>query len=1109
MEISNNRTSILISSQVPQFVREDHETFVTFLEEYYKFLEQDGELQYVTKNFLNYLDVDNINRDIQMDKYEGDSQAINESTDYHAFLQKLYDNFIRLIPDSVLADRTLILKHAKDFYRARGSEKSVRFLLRILFGKEIDFYYPKRDIIKASDGKWYIEHALKIANIKVNNVSNTLAATNFSSKVITGNVTNTKAIVEFVDTFYDKGQLVTELKISNFDRPFENGEEIFTTYFEEGQEKFISGTLYSGIVASVSLLDGGVGYVLGSQVPVEGGGGSGAEIVISKVTNGSITSLGVGAAGAGFKVNDPILVAGGGPAALGATAKVGFVDLSEKYHPNTYNVVADQIYLEQNTPIGNLIYSNLVPSIVDPANNWIANSMHYWVYGNCGPILFAQLVTEGSGYSEMPSLDIVSNTAVRSMGILGRMEIVDGGLNYSVGDHVEIINPNGSFGAGAMGNVTSVAANGKIQAVKWEAIPGHLPGGAGYDINRLPIANVASATGNGAIINITATIGDGEELLASTSTFGTILELKILSGGAGYTSVPTLNLANMTYGSNGIAVASVVAGEYSYPGRYLNDDGHLSSYNFLEDRDYYQNYSYVIKIDEPINKYRRPLKELTHPAGMKLFGQYQFISDGDITVPVAVTANLSNTKMLLSNYTVNTSDVTKSGSYNVKTLLGSYVPEFTTTSFNVMPSIVTAFDSRNFKIYVRSPRHGYRQYDEVYLEFIANNASANIVNGLYSIVMANTNYYSVDIVNGNTSIITPLPKTSSLTFSTGSGAAVSYMNLSASYTTSNVKFAVGDSLNVSGNIVSVLVANNSQLTVFPPVAGNLSSARFIVINRPYNANGNVTVYNAGITINSRNKSNTSVYLKFQTDDTTYVNGYYRITFANSTAFRVTHRDVANTIVMNGTVDVYSNVITLTANSHDLIEGESVYLTFSSGDMTHATNSSYNIYGVTSNTFNVLQPNTILDSGNVSVKTGNVSVIIDNHGFNSNDYVYMWFTSGDTANISNGYYDVYVEDINTLYINVPKRIGSNGSMVAYRNYMNVSIGRTSHGFNIGDNVRIMLESGGNLANISNGIYRINDVVDSDTYQIFHNNINISSNLNNILPNASGTVYVSKA
>jgi len=566
-----------------------------------------------------------------------------------------------------------------------------------LFGKEAEFYYPKRDVLRASDGKWYVERSIRIGDVKVNNVANSLALSNFKSKTITGNVTNTKAIVEYVDSYYDKGQLITELKISNYDKSFSDGEKIFTYYSENGETKFLSGTLFSGIITSVSIRNGGVGYVKGSSIPIEGGGGSGAQIVISEVTNGSITSIGTTYSGAGFQTQDPIVFLGGGS---GANAKVAVVDLTEKYHPNSYNIVATQIILEANTPINNITYSNLVSSIVDPANNWIANSMLYWSYANCGPILLSSLLSGGNNYTSTPSIDVQSNTIVRSIGILGRMEIVDGGLNYSVGDMIEFNNPTYSFGSGAQANVTAVAANGKITAVKFVTLPGHFPGGAGYRQDLLPLANVISATGNDANIVVTSIIGDGDQIVASTSTIGTILEIKILSGGSGYTSIPTLNLANMQYGTGGNAIASIVAGIYTYPGRYLNDDGHISSYNFLEDRDYYQNYSYVVKIDESIKKYRKALKDLTHPAGMKLFGQYEFISNNELEISVTPSSNVSNSKMLLSTYYVNTLDVIKSGSYNVKTLSAVYYPVIKTSSFNVMPSRAASYNTRSSRIYI-------------------------------------------------------------------------------------------------------------------------------------------------------------------------------------------------------------------------------------------------------------------------------------------------------------------------------------------------------------------------------------------------------------------------
>ena len=130
--ISNNKISNLIQSQVPFFVRNDHENFVAFVEAYYEFMEQQNGVVNVSRSLLEQDDVD--------------------LTDI--FVEKFYDNFIPFIPKDTAVDKILIIKKIKDFYRARGTEKSIRFLMRLLFDDEVDFYYPQQDVLKVSDGKW-------------------------------------------------------------------------------------------------------------------------------------------------------------------------------------------------------------------------------------------------------------------------------------------------------------------------------------------------------------------------------------------------------------------------------------------------------------------------------------------------------------------------------------------------------------------------------------------------------------------------------------------------------------------------------------------------------------------------------------------------------------------------------------------------------------------------------------------------------------------------------------------------------------------------------------------------------------------------------------------
>lgn len=1082
MSISNNKTSHLISSQLPGFCREDHETFVEFMENYYQFLEQSGQVLNESKNFLRNKDVDLADE---------------------PYLQKLYDNFITLIPNNVLADKTLILKHAKDFFRSRGSEKSVRFLLRILLNKEIEFYYPKRDILKASDGKWFIEKSIKVTDVKVNNAANSIAYSNFINKTIRGNTSNATAIVEGVDVYYDLGELVTEIKLSNEYRSFTENETIFTYYTEEGNDYFLSANLFSGVITSVSLIDGGSGYVENDYVPIEGGGGTGAQIVISQVTKGELVGIIVLEAGAGFRANDQLLITGGGGS--GAAANVYTVDESGTVHPNSYNIVTSQILLEANTLLGNSIFNNLHGTTI---NSWISNAVSSWVFANCGPIESCLVLNSGNNYSSIPTLDVVSNTMIRTLGILGRMEIIDGGLNYSVSDKLEFNNPIGAFGSGASGNVTAVEANGKITSIAFEGLPGEVVGGLFYDSDALPTVNVSSNTGNGANIIVTSILGDGESLSSTSSTIGTILELTLTSGGSGYTSVPTLNLANMSSGSNGVATAEIITGTFTYPGRYLNDDGHLSSYNFLQDKEYYHGYSYVVRVGASINDYRKAVKELTHPAGLRLFGHY-LVPPETVSISVNNHVYVTNNIMKQATYKIHTSDVIKTGTYNVKTTTANFTPQIYSGVYGVSANASATYSSRQSDITLYSNSHGLVRTDNVYVQFFTN--YANITNGMYTVKSSNTDYLIVGINNGNSSFVQLAANTSNLTLSSGYGATNNYLVFSNQISNSNVIFTTGDSLNVRGNLVTVVYSapNSNTIIVSPAVTGNLVANLTVVVKAPFSAYGNARIFKPTFSIRSPSTGiipGDEVYLKFNSSDTSLQNALYTVTSANSSYIKVDHKDIQNTTSYSGNVNVYIKTLNITNSNNQFANGENVYLRFTSGDLPNSVNTIYTVLNSSNNAFSVLSDNVVTAVGNVNILTNNVSCNISGHGFESNDSVYIWFQSGDTPNVTNQYYTITAYSSSLFGFDVEDIPTSNGNISVYRNYMNVTINRTAHGFLLGNTIRSMFETG-DLPNVSNGLYTVNSVANTNTCNILHSSITISSNLANLVYPNNGIVYVS--
>jgi len=683
---TNNKISNLISSQVPFFVRNDHPQFMLFLEAYYEFLEQEGQVIEGIKNVRNYYDIDN---------------TIDQ------FAEKLYDTYLKLFPKNLNTDRTLLLKHAKEFYISRGTEKSIKFLMNVLFREEeLQFYYPKNDILRASDGKWYVQKSLKIEDVYINAVANTefFGLEKFVSTRLTGNTSGATAVVERVDRFYEGGTEVQELVISDIRGTFRNGEQVFSLFTENDSTKSATANVFGGILNTIRIDEPGTSYNVGDPVIVESSSGTGANVQVARVSSGNIASITVLEGGAGYQNNDYLLIAGGGGS--GANGYLSAVVPDGKVHPNTYNIYYSSISLEANTAISNTIYSNLVPSITDPANSWIANSLSSFVYGNTGPSKAIVINTRGSGYTSIPSITVLANNRIRELGVLGRMIIDNGGLGYQVNDTIEFNNIPLGFGTGAAANVTNVAANGMITEVRFKKVPGHIIGGSGYDIDRLPLANVISANANayGASITVTELLGTGGIYLTSNTTLGAIERIVILNRGSGYLSPPTLNLRSYGDGT-AKANATIIEGVYTYPGRYLNDDGMLSTSNYLQDRDYYQEFSYVLKLRSSIDNYRQALKDLVHPAGMKMFGEY-LVEDNAETYE-------HSANVVITSYTTRAK-----------------------TRYTIANNVIINYTS-----------HGFTNADSVYVEFI----SGNIANYAANVAgyTPNSIYRVANVINSN------------------------------------------------------------------------------------------------------------------------------------------------------------------------------------------------------------------------------------------------------------------------------------------------------------------------------------------------------------------------
>jgi len=77
-----------------------------------------------------------------------------------------------------------------------------------------------------------------------------------------------------------------------------------------------------------------------------------------------------------------------------------------------------------------------------------------------------------------------------------------------------------------------------------------------------------------------------------------------------------------------LAIIEVSLGAVAkYPGYYMTANGFISDQMFIHDGKYYQAFSYVIKVEEELRKYADILKTLIHPAGMKMYAEYNIFKE--------------------------------------------------------------------------------------------------------------------------------------------------------------------------------------------------------------------------------------------------------------------------------------------------------------------------------------------------------------------------------------------------------------------------------------------------------------------------------------------------
>ena len=264
--------SPFIEEQFPSFVRRDYRKLVLFLKAYYEWSESKGNPGYVLSNLDTIYDID---RSLE------EFYSHFKSTYLEGFPDVLATNISGRKPN-----KNTLLKHIRDFYGNKGTESAYKFLFRVLYDSDVEFYYPKEDILKTSDGRWIEKLSIKTTS---SNGSVLFSAKGTSVYQYIGNALVASADIDTVVQYNQDGYEITEFFLKNLVGNFVNSNPVS---FSIGGQQYTE-TLYS-VLSEFFIQTSGSNFRVGDKVFITDTKGTGFSAFIEQTgLGGTIKKIGV------------------------------------------------------------------------------------------------------------------------------------------------------------------------------------------------------------------------------------------------------------------------------------------------------------------------------------------------------------------------------------------------------------------------------------------------------------------------------------------------------------------------------------------------------------------------------------------------------------------------------------------------------------------------------------------------------------------------------------------------------------------------------------------------------------------------------------------------
>lgn len=269
-------------SLIPDRLIDTSDDIAVLLKAYYEFLNVDGNASDVIANTKHRNGIDEA-----VDNFLADLQ------------NELGDGFV----DYFQADKENVYRHINDFYLAKGSVDSFKYLFRVLFNENVEVYLPSKQVFKASSATWIRTNVFRVDFTESD--FNAFMALFAGNNTVLGTLSNADG-QEYTVTIndyrvIDSAEYSVELYV---DRNQLNSFTLNFTAIKIGDAVVAA---LEPLLSRYEINNAGFGFSIGQRYRVIQGDAHDAVIEISKVDNkGSITGIKFDPYGTGY--DDPVVV---------------------------------------------------------------------------------------------------------------------------------------------------------------------------------------------------------------------------------------------------------------------------------------------------------------------------------------------------------------------------------------------------------------------------------------------------------------------------------------------------------------------------------------------------------------------------------------------------------------------------------------------------------------------------------------------------------------------------------------------------------------------------------------------------------------------------------